>query len=535
MKIIKIMLFIFSINFILYSADTTQDITVITKKAKTTNIDLTIFFTNDTNGHPLNFKDMEQEGQGGIPARAALIKKLSGDKTDKNKEILILDTGGYTMGLKESNLYNGLTDVIGMNSTGYYASGIGSSEIWDSLKTFENLNNKADFYFLCANLFKNSTKQKKDELCDKYIIKKIGGINGLNIGIFSVISDDVANEISETAKKEFLITDPIEKAKEVVNELKNEKNKVDIIIAVTYLGYYPDDSKIGSKALASSVNGIDIIIDGRTGILLNSPVEINNTKIFQAYKWGLFLGEINLKIADNKISDLQYKVHPINYKENGKLVGEPIEEDSKVLNSIKTKMFNFNSLLKKNIAKLPQDTTFDVIEIRNKETEIGNLICDALLDFTGADVAFQNSGGINNENFKLEEITRGSFDSLIKYDNSVVVLNILGEEIIKILEYSMSRMGYGSFMQVGGLSFTYSKSKKEINDVKIKDRLIKNSNFYKVAINSWLSEGGDGYDIFKKQPNKVDLHIMHREVLYRYIEKKGTVKPSLDGRINIIE
>jgi 2',3'-cyclic-nucleotide 2'-phosphodiesterase (5'-nucleotidase family) len=183
MKIIKIFLFILSINFILSGQDVTHDKKVTSQKTKSTN--LTIFFTNDTNGHPLNFSYFEQDGLGGIPARAALIKKLT---LDKKSDFLILDTGGYTLGLKESNLYNGLTDVTGMNSTGYYAAGIGTSEISDSLKSLEYLNSKADFYFLCANLFKNTSK--KDPICDKYVIKKIGGMGGINVGIFSVISDD---------------------------------------------------------------------------------------------------------------------------------------------------------------------------------------------------------------------------------------------------------------------------------------------------------------------------------------------------------
>jgi len=43
---------------------------------------------------------------------------------------------------------------------------------------------------------------------------------------------------------------------------------------------------------------------------LDEPVTINNTKICQAYKWGLYLGEIKLKIIDRKIADFQYKLYP---------------------------------------------------------------------------------------------------------------------------------------------------------------------------------------------------------------------------------
>jgi len=57
----------------------------------------------------------------------------------------------------------------------------------------------------------------------------------------------------------------LETSKLMVSTLRSSKYKADIVIALTYMGYYADDSKVGSKTLASTVEGIDIIIDGRTG------------------------------------------------------------------------------------------------------------------------------------------------------------------------------------------------------------------------------------------------------------------------------
>ncbi|OHD16963.1 MAG: hypothetical protein A2Y34_15735 [Spirochaetes bacterium GWC1_27_15] len=498
---------------------------------KSAPIELTILFTNDTNGHPLSFSYNGDEGQGGIPARATLIKKLAGDK--KKNNVLILDSGGFLIGRPESNLFDGVPDIAGMNACGYDAVGFGMSEIYDSKKKFEMINKQADFYMLSSNIKVLNFSKNEQDIADTEMIKVFGGISGVKVGIFSVISEDVRPFLSEQAGKEFVITDPIKEAKDRVENLKT-KQKVDIVIGLTYLGYFPDDSRIGSRTLASSVPGIDIIIDGKTGLKLEEPSIVNNTRIFQAFKWGLFVGEIKLKIDKKKIIDVQYKLHPVNYKEKGVLIGDKLEEDKQVLTAIKGKMKNFDNLLAKKIVTI-KDGNFPIKNIRKDENEFGNLICDALLNFTKTNVAFQNSGGIIDTTIDISKITRKSFDDAIKYDNSVIVVNMTGAEIKQALEFSTKRMGYGSFLQVAGIRFTYSKTNGSISNIKIQDKELIEDNVYKVTINSWIADGGDGYTVFKNIPFKNDLNILVREVVYDYLEKSGNYKPYIDGRINIIE
>jgi len=58
---------------------------------------------------------------------------------------------------------------------------------------------------------------------------------------------------------------------------------------------------------------------------------------------------------------------------------------------------------------------------------------------------------------------------------------------------------------------------------------------YKVVINSWLADGGDGYKLFKNITEKYDIGILTREAIYDYLEQAKTYSPAVDGRINIIE
>ncbi len=488
-------------------------------------INLKILFTCDNNGRPLKFRNMEADDQGGIPARATLISKLAGNR--KKNNVLILDTGSIFNGRPESNLFNGATDIAGYNSILYDAAAIGITELQRSKSDFEAINNTAEFYYLSANVSTTTLTKREEHLSDSYHIKKIGGYNGIKVGIFSVISEDARNLIPSEYKNDYLISDPIKAAKDAINELKEQK--VDIIIALTHLGYYPDDSNIGSRTLANSIKGIDLIIDGRTGLNFSDAEVVNGIPIFQTMKWGLYVGEIDLLITDKKIKSYKYASHPVNYKINGTLVGEKISEDEKTLLNIEKAMKNKDKVLSGKIATITDGSSIDLKTVRTQENEFGNLLCDAILDYTKADIALQNSGGINYKESLDNTINRTSLDKAIPYDNSVVTINLTGEEIIKILEYSISRKGYGSFLQVGGIKFMYNSS-GEVYELYLNKTQLNKDKSYKVAINSWLAIGGDGYELFKEKKG-FDYYNLTREVLYDYLTAKKTVKPVIDGRM----
>jgi len=468
---------------------------------------------------------MEADDQGGIPARATLISKLAGNR--KKNNVLILDTGSIFNGRPESNLFNGATDIAGYNSILYDAAAIGITELQRSKSDFEAINNTAEFYYLSANVSTTTLTKREEHLSDSYHIKKIGGYNGIKVGIFSVISEDARNLIPSEYKNDYLISDPIKAAKDAINELKEQK--VDIIIALTHLGYYPDDSNIGSRTLANSIKGIDLIIDGRTGLNFSDAEVVNGIPIFQTMKWGLYVGEIDLLITDKKIKSYKYASHPVNYKINGTLVGEKISEDEKTLLNIEKAMKNKDKVLSGKIATITDGSSIDLKTVRTQENEFGNLLCDAILDYTKADIALQNSGGINYKESLDNTINRTSLDKAIPYDNSVVTINLTGEEIIKILEYSISRKGYGSFLQVGGIKFMYNSS-GEVYELYLNKTQLNKDKSYKVAINSWLAIGGDGYELFKEKKG-FDYYNLTREVLYDYLTAKKTVKPVIDGRM----
>jgi 5'-nucleotidase len=110
-------------------------------------------------------------------------------------------------------------------------------------------------------------------------------INGLRIGLFSLLSPDIFSNPSDPRKKGLSFRSPIETAKAMVEELKP---KTDVIILLSHLGY-ANDIKV-----AQTVPGIHLILGAHTGINLPYPPVIKNTIILQTASRGMFGGRLNL-------------------------------------------------------------------------------------------------------------------------------------------------------------------------------------------------------------------------------------------------
>ena len=82
---------------------------------------------------------------------------------------------------------------------------------------------------------------------------------------------------------------------------------------------------------------------------------------------------------------------------------------------------------------------------------------------------------------------------------------------------------------------TIDVSKKRCTRVMINGKPLDSSKTYKIATNSYLAAGGDGYRIFLKATDTYDSSMFQRDVLIEYIEHLGgRIKPQTFGRIQIL-
>jgi 5'-nucleotidase / UDP-sugar diphosphatase len=216
------------------------------------------------------------------------------DLRESQKGVLVLDSGDllfkkYTNPIPENEL-KGMTEkthliVESLNLMGYDAIGIGDDDLTLGKEFLLEISKNANFPFLSSNLL--------DEASGKILFQSslIKEIHGYRIGIFSLLSPNFFTGPSDPRKKGLSIQPPIEVAQAMVKELKP---KTDLIILLSHLGYAKDIE------MAQTVQGINIIVGGHSGINLIYPLVIKDTIILQTASRGMFGARLDLFSYNNE-------------------------------------------------------------------------------------------------------------------------------------------------------------------------------------------------------------------------------------------
>jgi 5'-nucleotidase/UDP-sugar diphosphatase len=273
----------------------------------------------------------------------------------------------------------------------------------------------------------------------------------------------------------------------------------------------------------------------------------HKTLIVQAWKWGLVLGRTDLFIQEKRVIDYTFEAIPVNLKEVEKkpdgaivyhVIGEEIPEDPELVRLMEPYLTIANAVLFEVVGQAKE--TFFYRNVRKMETGLGNLVADSMLWYTkylGVEFALQNGGGIRAD-IPKGPITQRSLHEALPFGNSVVVLTLDGDSVRSLFDYIGSlASGQGAFPQVSaGVSITLNTLTKKCENIMINGEPFDPGRTYKIATNSYLAAGGDGYSMLLNALDKYESSMYLRDVVIKYIKHLGgTIKPHISGRINFID
>ena len=180
------------------------------------------------------------------------------------------------------------------------------------------------------------------------------------------------------------------------------------------------------------------------------------------------------------------------------------------------------------------------------ESPLGRVIADAQLaaasspDKGGAVIAFMNPGGIRadlpvNVPNASKGVTYGDVFTVQPFGNVMMVVSLTGAQIKEALEQQFDNPapGQNRILQVSrGLTYTWDAAKpkgEKVSDLKLGGVALDPAATYRVTMNNFLADGGDGFTVFAKGTERlggaVDL-----DALQEYL-KAGTVTPDDAARI----
>ena len=203
------------------------------------------------------------------------------------------------------------------------------------------------------------------------------------------------------------------------------------------------------RMIQGFVPGIDLIVGGHSHTEVRTPVSAGGTLIVQAGYYGRYLGVMQLAYYTGE----KRIVSHIARKVLAKVKAGPTDGmDEAVAALIKS----YDDKIRADFSRVVGETLVDLRK-RPYESNLGNLVCDAMREATGADAAIQNNGGIR-ATIPKGKITLEQAYTLLPFDNTLITVQLTGEQVSRILEQNAATEG---MLQVSGIRVVYDLSAPE--------------------------------------------------------------------------
>jgi 5'-nucleotidase len=184
------------------------------------------------------------------------------------------------------------------------------------------------------------------------------------------------------------------------------------------------------------------------------------------------------------------------------------------------------------------------------ESLLGGLIADAQLAASSdadqsADMSFMNSGGIRSNLLyrpsgaeKPGEVTFAEIFSVHPFGNHLVTMTLTGAQIHTLLEQQwIDRPSRNILMPSAGFSYTWNRSKLagarvDPSSMRLRGDTIGPDGRYRVTVNSFLADGGDGFPLFREGTERVE-GMADLDALRDYLAANSPLSPVAPDRIRV--
>jgi 5'-nucleotidase / UDP-sugar diphosphatase len=277
--------------------------------------------------------------------------------------------------------------------------------------------------------------------------------------------------------------------------------------------------------LAREIDGIDLIIGGHTHTPLHRMEIVDGTRIVQAGSGLRSVGRVRLVWEPDarRVVDARYSLVRLDAERWGQDASVRSLVDYFAETASREIGVNLNEI----VGTAAQELTRDY----RAESPLGNWQTDAMRAAAEADIALQNSGGIR-ENMPAGPVRVRDLYQISPFGNTLVVMRLRGQTLWELLEHGVS--GPQGILQVSGLRMEYDPRRPagyRLLSVSVKGAPLEMDKWYVVATNSFLAQGGDGYEGFKRGWNIVDTKKTLLDVQIEAMKKGGKASAEREGRI----
>ena len=527
-------------------------------------VDVTVLAINDFHGNLLppdggiKLPDPNDKAQtvrvpaGGSEAMATLVEQLR----DAGKNSIFVSAGDNIgaspllsgilhdeptieslslMGLEVSAVGNhefddGLVELMRMQNGGCYPS-----EACDPAKPFKG----AGFQYLAASTIDETTGKP---ILPPYYVKEFEGIPVAFIGLTLKAT---AGIVMPSGVAGLRFEDEADTVNALVPEL--QAKGIQAIVVLLHQGGYPTGGINDCPEITGPIvdivkkldKAIDVVISGHTHKAYNC--EIDRRLVTSADKFGTLITDIHLQL-DRQSHDIVSA-----RAENLIVRTDSLAKDPGQSALIARYQQIVAPLANRIVGKLAQSLTEDATLAG--ETALGDVIADAQLATTapvsasGAEIAFTNPGGVRTDLLKKNDngdVAYADLFAVQPFGNQLVTMDLTGAQIDRMLEQQWQDQPKPRILHVSqGFAYRWDGTKPpgervEAKTLALNGKPIDPAATYRVTVNNFLTDGGDGFTVLREGVNRV-TGPADVDALAAYFDKVDVVTPKPADRITRID
>ena len=390
----------------------------------------------------------------------------------------------------------------------------------------------ADFDYLAANVTDDDTGKT---LFRPYEIRRVGGVK---VGFIGVVLKDTPTIVTPSGVEGLTFGDEAEAINKYTAILK--KKGVRAVVVLMHQGDTVDLGQVNdcinpvgplSDIIGHSSKEVDLYLTGHTHQAYNCVIA--GKRATSASSFGRVLTDANLRI-DRRTGQV------VSVSATNSIVTQDVAKDP-----AQTAIIDKYTAISAPIAnKRIGATTAALTREQNAagESVLGDVIADSQLADTAsattgnAVVAFMNPGGIRTD-IDAGDITFADAFAVQPFGNSLVTMTLTGAQIDRALEQQWDGQGTSpKVLQVsGGFTYTWSASgplgsRVDPSTIKINGVTVDPAATYRVTVNSFLADGGDGFTILKSGTDRLggDVDV---DALGKYLGAHDPISPTPRDRI----
>ena len=304
--------------------------------------------------------------------------------------------------------------------------------------------------------------------------------------------------------------------------------------------------------VAAQVDGVDLWLCGHEHIELSESVTTPDGSKTYVSESGHYLNSVGLidltcTMDEDGSVHVDYEKTSVDYE-----AAQNYPKDASVTDVLDTIKAENETALNRVIGTSPVELDGVWEHIRIGQTNLGNVITDAYLLATGADIAFENAGGIR-ASIAAGTVTYGDVINVSPYGNYVVTKKLTGAQIKEMLESSLTIQkncivandsgewdawpnDSGSYLQVGGITVRFDPAQpagERVLSVQKDGQELDDTKEYTVAVNNYLA-GSDSYPQLADAA-EIGEYSCCEELLIQFFEQGSDAVTASAAKQNMIQ